>query len=34
MNRGRIEEMGDAETVYLHPQAAYTKKLLAAAPRI
>jgi peptide/nickel transport system ATP-binding protein len=34
MNRGRIEEMGDAETVYLHPQAAYTKKLLAAVPQI
>jgi peptide/nickel transport system ATP-binding protein len=34
MNKGRIEEMGDAETVYLHPQAAYTKKLLAAVPRV
>jgi peptide/nickel transport system ATP-binding protein len=34
MNKGRIEEMGDAETVYLYPQAAYTKKLLAAVPRV
>ena len=35
MNKGRIEEMGDAETVYLHPQAAaHTKKLLAAIPRV
>jgi peptide/nickel transport system ATP-binding protein len=33
MNRGRIEEIGQAEDVYLRPQSEYTKKLLAAAPK-
>jgi peptide/nickel transport system ATP-binding protein len=33
MNRGRIEEMGDAETVYLQPRSAYTKNLIASIPR-
>jgi peptide/nickel transport system ATP-binding protein len=33
MNRGRIEEMGDAETVYLQPRSAYTKSLIASIPR-
>ena len=32
MNKGRIEEMGNAEDVYLRPRSAYTKKLLAAIP--
>ncbi len=32
MNNGRIEEMGDAEDVYLRPKTEYTKKLLAAIP--
>jgi peptide/nickel transport system ATP-binding protein len=34
MNKGRIEEAGDAETIYNHPQSEYTKKLIAAIPRI
>ena len=34
MNRGRIEELGEAERVYLHPRSDYTKKLIAAIPRI
>jgi peptide/nickel transport system ATP-binding protein len=34
MNKGRIEEAGDAETIYRHPQSAYTKKLIAAIPMI
>ncbi len=32
MNKGRVEEMGDAEEVYLHPQSEYTKKLINAIP--
>jgi peptide/nickel transport system ATP-binding protein len=32
MNKGRIEEIGDAETIYNHPQTAYTRKLIAAIP--
>jgi peptide/nickel transport system ATP-binding protein len=32
MNNGRIEEIGDAETVYNRPQTAYTRKLIAAIP--
>ena len=34
MNMGRIEEMGDAEDVYLRPRTDYTKKLLAAIPGV
>ncbi|HET6255180.1 MAG TPA: ABC transporter ATP-binding protein [Puia sp.] len=34
MNKGRIEEMGDAEEVYLRPKTEYTKKLLAAIPGV
>jgi peptide/nickel transport system ATP-binding protein len=34
MNRGRIEEAGPAQRVLGHPQAAYTRALLAAVPRI
>ena len=34
MNKGRIEEMGDADDVYLRPKTEYTKKLLAAIPGI
>jgi peptide/nickel transport system ATP-binding protein len=34
MNTGRIEEMGEAEEVYLRPRTEYTKKLLAAIPRV
>jgi peptide/nickel transport system ATP-binding protein len=32
MNKGRIEEAGDAETIYRHPHSEYTKKLIAAIP--
>ena len=34
MNRGRIEEAGDARTVLEHPRSEYTRTLLAAVPRI
>ncbi len=32
MNKGRIEEMGNAEEVYNNPQSEYTKRLIAAIP--
>ena len=34
MQRGRIEEAGDAASVLSRPQSAYTRTLLAAVPRI
>jgi peptide/nickel transport system ATP-binding protein len=34
MNKGQIEEMGDAEEVYLRPKTEYTKRLLAAIPGV
>jgi peptide/nickel transport system ATP-binding protein len=34
MNKGRIEEMGEAEEVYSRPTTDYTKKLLAALPGV
>jgi peptide/nickel transport system ATP-binding protein len=34
MNKGRIEETGDPETIYRHPQSEYTKRLIAAIPKI
>ncbi|TMH33239.1 MAG: ABC transporter ATP-binding protein [Betaproteobacteria bacterium] len=34
MQRGRIEEIGPAQTVLSHPTSAYTRTLLAAVPRI
>jgi peptide/nickel transport system ATP-binding protein len=34
MNKGRIEEMGEAEEVYSRPRTDYTKKLLAAIPGV
>jgi len=33
MNEGKVEEMGDADSVYQNPQTAYTKRLIAAIPR-
>ncbi|HKK11911.1 MAG TPA: ABC transporter ATP-binding protein, partial [Flavobacteriaceae bacterium] len=33
MNQGKIEEMNDADTVYRHPEKAYTKKLIHAIPK-
>jgi peptide/nickel transport system ATP-binding protein len=32
MNKGRIEEIGEAEQVYNHPSSDYTKKLIASIP--
>jgi len=32
MNKGKIEEMDEADTLYAHPQKDYTKKLIAAIP--
>ena len=34
MNKGRIEEAGDADRIYRHPQSEYTKKLIAAIPSL
>ena len=34
MNKGRIEEAGDAETIYKYPQSEYTRKLIAAIPSL
>jgi peptide/nickel transport system ATP-binding protein len=33
MNRGKIEEMGPAESIYRHPQQAYTRQLIASIPK-
>lgn len=33
MNKGKIEEKGDADAVYLHPQSPYTQKLIASIPK-
>lgn len=33
MNQGKIEEMGDADKVYGHPEKEYTKKLIHAIPK-
>ncbi|UUC46221.1 ABC transporter ATP-binding protein [Flavobacterium cerinum] len=33
MNKGQIEEIGDADELYAHPQKEYTKKLIAAIPK-
>ncbi len=32
MNKGKIEEMGNADDIYNHPQKEYTKKLISAIP--
>ncbi|HXB93746.1 MAG TPA: dipeptide/oligopeptide/nickel ABC transporter ATP-binding protein, partial [Puia sp.] len=34
MNKGKIEESGDAESIYLHPESEYTKRLIAAIPGV
>jgi peptide/nickel transport system ATP-binding protein len=34
MNKGRIEEIGEAEAVYSHPRTDYTRKLIDAIPAI
>lgn len=33
MNKGKIEEMGDADEIYLNPQTDYTKKLISSIPK-
>lgn len=33
MNKGKIEEIGDADEIYQNPKTAYTKKLIAAIPK-
>lgn len=33
MNKGKIEEMGDADSVYLNPQTEYTKRLINSIPK-
>jgi len=33
MNKGKIEEMGNADDLYNNPQSAYTQKLIAAIPK-
>ena len=33
MNKGKIEEMGDADDIYHRPQTEYTQKLIAAIPK-
>lgn len=33
MNKGRIEESGEADEIYLHPRSAYTQRLIASIPR-
>jgi len=33
MNKGKIEEIGDADAIYNHPQTEYTKRLISAIPK-
>lgn len=33
MNKGKIEEMGDADQIYMNPQKEYTKKLISSIPK-
>jgi peptide/nickel transport system ATP-binding protein len=33
MNKGKIEETGNAEDIYLNPQSDYTKKLVSSIPK-
>lgn len=33
MNKGKIEEMGDADEIYLNPKSEYTKKLISSIPK-
>lgn len=33
MNRGKIEEMGDADAIYQNPQSEYTRKLISSIPK-
>jgi peptide/nickel transport system ATP-binding protein len=33
MNKGKIEEAGDADQVYENPQSAYTRQLISSIPK-
>jgi peptide/nickel transport system ATP-binding protein len=33
MNKGKIEESGNAEDIYLHPTSSYTQKLISSIPK-
>jgi len=33
MNKGKVEEIGDADEIYLNPKSDYTKKLIQAIPK-
>ena len=33
MNKGKIEEIGDADEIYAHPSKEYTKRLIDAIPK-
>jgi peptide/nickel transport system ATP-binding protein len=33
MNKGKIEEIGDADLIYTQPSSVYTEKLIASIPR-
>ena len=33
LNQGKIEEIGDADAIYNHPQKVYTKALINAIPK-
>lgn len=33
MNKGKIEELGDADAIYNHPQSEYTRRLIGAIPK-
>jgi peptide/nickel transport system ATP-binding protein len=33
MNEGRVVEIADADSIYLHPREAYTQRLLSAIPK-
>jgi peptide/nickel transport system ATP-binding protein len=33
MNKGKVEEIGDADTIYKSPKQDYTKKLIHAIPK-
>jgi peptide/nickel transport system ATP-binding protein len=33
MNKGKVEEMGDADSIYNNPQTDYTKNLIGAIPK-
>ena len=33
MNKGKVEEIGDADIIYEHPEKEYTKKLIHAIPK-